>query len=132
MRRTEILGGLIRTSVALLAIALTAAAPVRAEGNTSEISIGERLYSQKCSLCDGSDAKGRTEVAALLKIDTPDLTRIAARRKGWFPEILVREIVDGRFAIHGPRAMPIWGLTMSQEEMIAITEYLFGLQDPLP
>ena len=58
----------------------------------------------------------------------PDLTRIAERRGGWFPEVLVREFIDGRFAVHGTRTMPVWGQTLDEAQLIALTEHLFALQ----
>jgi hypothetical protein len=67
-----------------------------------------------------------------MSIPTPDLTRIAARRKGWFPEVTVREIVDRRYAAHGPREMPVWGNLLTQDELVAITEHLYSLQQDAP
>ena len=57
---------------------------------------------------------------------------VAQRRDGWFPEVLVRELIDGRYSAHGDRAMPVWGRTLSQEELIAITEHLYAMQTPAP
>jgi len=93
---------------------------------------GKELYVQHCSLCHGMDARGRTAYSELIRVETPDLTRIALRRQGWFPEVLVREIIDGRFKIHGDRMMPIWGNALSREQLVAITEYLYGVQASLP
>ena len=41
----------------------------------------------------------------------PDLTLIASRRGGVFPESEVYRIVDGQadLSAHGPRHMPVWG-----------------------
>jgi mono/diheme cytochrome c family protein len=93
---------------------------------------GKEVYAQHCSLCHGADARGRTAYSELIRVETPDLTRIAVRRQGWFPEVLVREIIDGRFKIHGDRMMPIWGNALSQEQLVAITEYLYSLQVSVP
>jgi hypothetical protein len=50
-------------------------------------------------------------VAPILKVTVPDLTLIASRRGGVFPEQEVFRIVDGQAALgaHGPRNMPVWG-----------------------
>jgi mono/diheme cytochrome c family protein len=93
---------------------------------------GKELYVQHCSLCHGADARGRTAYSELIRVETPDLTRIALRRQGWFPEVLVREIIDGRFKIHGDRMMPIWGNALSRKQLVAITEYLYGMQESIP
>jgi hypothetical protein len=44
-------------------------------------------------------------------VDVPDLTRIAARRGGVFPDEEIFKIVDGQADLrsHGPRHMPVWG-----------------------
>jgi hypothetical protein len=50
-------------------------------------------------------------VAPLLKVNVPDLTLIASRRGGAFPDDEIYRIVDGQadLAAHGPRHMPVWG-----------------------
>jgi mono/diheme cytochrome c family protein len=93
---------------------------------------GKDLYVRHCGACHGNDARGRTPISDLIRVETPDLTQIAMRRQGWFPDVLVREIIDGRFKIHGERMMPIWGNALSQEQIIAITEHLYSLQTAFP
>lgn len=46
-----------------------------------------------------------------MAVMVPDLTRIAARRGGRFPEDEVARIIDGLspLAAHGTRHMPVWG-----------------------
>jgi hypothetical protein len=41
----------------------------------------------------------------------PDLTRIAKRQGGVYPEEQIRRIIDGRQPMrpHGTREMPVWG-----------------------
>jgi len=92
--------------------------------------IGSRVYSEHCSACHGADGRGGTPLGKLFRVAPPDLTRIASRRGGWFPEALVRELIDGRIAGHGERQMPVWGRVLTQQEMIAITEHLFAIQKP--
>jgi hypothetical protein len=72
---------------------------------------GVELYERLCASCHGAQAKGDGPVASLIKIGVPDLTRIALRDGGEFPEQDVRRIIDGRFErkAHGPRDMPVWG-----------------------
>jgi hypothetical protein len=50
-------------------------------------------------------------VAPLLKARVPDLTLIAARNGGKFPEQEVYRHIDGQAGdpTHGPRNMPVWG-----------------------
>jgi hypothetical protein len=47
----------------------------------------------------------------VLRIPPPDLTRIAQRRGGNFPDAEIAAQIDGRTVVpaHGSRDMPIWG-----------------------
>jgi mono/diheme cytochrome c family protein len=72
---------------------------------------GEHIYKQFCSACHGGDAKGRGPAAASLKIPPPDLTTLAKRHMGKFPEEYVTSILTfgpGTSA-HGASDMPTWG-----------------------
>jgi mono/diheme cytochrome c family protein len=93
-----------------------------------EADAGALVYARYCSACHGVDAKGRTELAMAFKKPPPDLTRIAARRGGWFPDVFVREIVDGRLLPHGDRIMPVWGHVLTERELSLVTEHLRSLQ----
>jgi mono/diheme cytochrome c family protein len=72
---------------------------------------GERLYKVSCAACHGVDARGTGPVAPLLTVAVPDLTRIAQRRGGEFPEREIFQVIDGQADLsgHGPRHMPVWG-----------------------
>jgi mono/diheme cytochrome c family protein len=69
---------------------------------------GAALYRDACAGCHGADAHGKGPIAPLLKVEVPDLTRIASRRGGRFPADEIYRIVDGQ-APHGERHMPAWG-----------------------
>jgi mono/diheme cytochrome c family protein len=78
---------------------------------------GDHLYKAYCASCHGSDAKGNGPMAVWLKVQPPDLTRIAARNGGKFPLDRVDRIISGEEALpsgHGTRAMPVWGPVFSQ------------------
>ena len=56
-------------------------------------------------------------MAAWLKAQPADLTRIAARNGGKFPLERVDRIISGEETLpsgHGTRAMPVWGPFFSQ------------------
>ena len=57
------------------------------------------------------EGRGDGPVAALMNVSVPDLTRIAVRRGGSFPEEEIARIIDGLspLAAHGTRNMPVWG-----------------------
>jgi mono/diheme cytochrome c family protein len=78
---------------------------------------GDNLYKAYCSTCHGVDAKGNGPMAAWLKVQPTDLTRIAARNGGKFPLERVDRIISGEEALqsgHGTQAMPVWGPVFSQ------------------
>lgn len=72
---------------------------------------GAVTYRVYCRSCHGDEGRGDGPLAPLLKVEVPDLTTLARRSGGEFPEETVTRYVDGReeVAAHGPREMPIWG-----------------------
>jgi len=89
---------------------------------------GRALYQKYCASCHGVDGRGKTPLGELFQKPPPDLTRIAARRGTWFPEAAVKEIVDGRYAAHGTREMPVWGELLTGDQIAQIVEYLNTIQ----
>lgn len=77
----------------------------------SDAAGGRELYEQHCMFCHGAAGKGDGPLAADLRVAPADLTTIAKRRAWTFPEVEVREIIDGRRQVrgHGGKEMPIWG-----------------------
>jgi hypothetical protein len=56
--------------------------------------------------------KGDGPAADALKTMPSDLTRIASRNGGKFPEIRVQNLIEGEAdepAAHGSKDMPVWG-----------------------
>lgn len=92
---------------ALLAIG---ASPAAWSGDSTD-DVGATLYKAHCASCHGIYGRGDGPVAPSLKIEVPDLTRIAARHGGQFPAEQIRKIIDGQTTRppHGPREMPVWG-----------------------
>jgi TonB family protein len=74
---------------------------------------GRDLYEFYCASCHGRDAKGNGSVAAALKSQPSDLTRLALGNGGVFPRARIEAIVEGRadppLVAHGSRVMPVWG-----------------------
>lgn len=78
---------------------------------------GQALYGAYCAVCHGPDARGRGPMAGSLKAASPDLTRIAERHGGVYPDALVERIISGDEPLpagHGTREMPVWGPIFSQ------------------
>jgi mono/diheme cytochrome c family protein len=79
---------------------------------------GPDLFRAYCASCHGKDGKGNGPAAPALKATVPDLTLIAKRNGGKFPQERVRRIVmgEGMIASHGSREMPVWGPIFHQVE----------------
>jgi mono/diheme cytochrome c family protein len=72
---------------------------------------GAELYKEYCASCHGDKGHGDGPVAFSMKVEVPDLTRIAARHGGTYPADQMRKIIDGSTTMppHGTREMPVWG-----------------------
>ncbi len=99
---------------------------------------GAQLYTRFCASCNGDQGHGDGPVAASFATMVPDLTRLARRHGGTFPEDQVRKIIDGRTTLppHGSREMPVWGFEFrapepqqNPDELITrLTNYVRSLQ----
>ena len=79
---------------------------------------GADLFNQHCAVCHGKDAKGGGPAAEAWKKAPADLTQIARRNNGTFPQLKVEEVIEGLapMAVHGSREMPMWGTLLSGRE----------------
>jgi mono/diheme cytochrome c family protein len=100
---------------------------------------GKDLYNQYCAVCHGVDAKGKGPAAEALKKPATDLTQLAARNSGKYPELAVQVSIRGPHGVleHGTGEMPIWGpiftQTGSQKDLgdmrvLALVKYIGTLQ----
>ena len=86
-------------------------AQVSSDPDPMLVEVGAELFATYCVSCHGVDARGGGPAAPALITPPSDLSRIAARGSGVFPESSVARLIDGRFDLpaHGSREMPIWG-----------------------
>ena len=99
---------------------------------------GKTMFHEYCAVCHGDDGKGNGPAADALKKGPADLTQVARKNGGTFPEIKVQRMITGEdeVAAHGNRAMPIWGnifrsLSNKEGETLrvnALMKYVEGLQ----
>ena len=96
--------------IALLSVGCAALAAACAGANQHQES-GEYLFAKNCAACHGDNARGGGIMSPYLKVPAPDLTLIAARRGGHFPDEEIYRIVDGQSSenLTPNRHMPIWG-----------------------
>lgn len=103
-----------------LVLALGPAAAIAADQPTKTIKTvtvrdtpvdGKLMFHEYCAVCHGDDGKGNGPAADALKKGPADLTQIARKAGGKFPELKVMRVIRGDdvVAAHGSRAMPIWG-----------------------
>jgi mono/diheme cytochrome c family protein len=104
---------------------------------------GSAIYRSYCAVCHGPDAKGNGPLAENLRVLPPDLTLLAKRNGGSYPDEKVYRIIDGRNPVkgHGGPEMPVWGDAFKglhegyseakvKEKIGALVEYLKSIQAP--
>ena len=84
-------------------------------GRTSASS-GKEMYREYCAACHGTDGKGDGPASEALKSRPLDLTDLAKRNGGKFPELRVFGAINGDLHItaHGSKDMPTWGVVFGQ------------------
>jgi mono/diheme cytochrome c family protein len=72
---------------------------------------GRQIYKQYCAACHGPDGRGNGPVARSLRKPPADLTTLAKRHGGAFPEEYVTNVLRFGlgFSAHGSSEMPVWG-----------------------
>jgi mono/diheme cytochrome c family protein len=77
---------------------------------TSSVS-GAQMFKEYCAVCHGPRGKGDGPVATALKVPPPDLTTLARRHDGKFPDDYVSNVLKNgvQNPAHGSGEMPVWG-----------------------
>lgn len=99
---------------------------------------GKEMYLQYCASCHGKDGKGGGPATAALKAAPTNLTTLASRNNGTFPDVRVARVIEGsdELTAHGSRDMPTWGQVFHQMEgdttmklrVANLTSYVKSLQ----
>jgi mono/diheme cytochrome c family protein len=131
----------------VVAIALVSSGAIRARGEQNApgaaVLSGAAIFRTACAACHGTDAKGEGPVADRLRVRPPDLTLLARRNGGSYPDDKVYRIIDGRRPVkdHGGPDLPIWGDAFRsysdryseeevKEKIRAVVAYLKSIQAP--
>jgi mono/diheme cytochrome c family protein len=103
-------------------------------------SSGKGMYMAYCASCHGADGKGDGPAASALKTFPTNLTQIAIKNGGTFPDAHIMQIIkgDSMTAAHGNKDMPVWGpvfMQMGQQDTAQVqlrirnlTKYLESIQ----
>jgi mono/diheme cytochrome c family protein len=72
---------------------------------------GQEMYESYCASCHGKGAMGDGPAAPALKVPPPNLTDVAKRNGGKFPDTHIAAVIRGEadMPAHGSREMPVWG-----------------------
>lgn len=85
---------------------------------TSSVAAGKQTYLEYCAVCHGADGRGTGPAGSALRTPPADLTTLAKRHGGKFPEEYVANVLRfGKpFVSHGSADMPIWGPIFAQRD----------------
>ncbi len=107
------------------------------------VGAGEEMFLSYCASCHGRDGKGAGPVVPALKRPATDLTALAKRNAGKFPDARVKSTIRGDLLVgaHGSKDMPVWGPLFrylgggSRAEVDVrienLTRYIESLQEPI-
>ena len=98
-------------AVVLAGLSLPVLAAGEEEGAEDQFEQGALDFLSYCAPCHGRSGEGNGPVATELVKKPTDLTTIAKRNGGIFPQDALRKSIDGRSfpAAHGTSDMPVWG-----------------------
>jgi mono/diheme cytochrome c family protein len=105
----------------------------------SSASSGAKMFKQYCAVCHGPTGKGDGPAASALKQAPADLTTLAKRHDGKYPDDYVANVLRNgvKAPAHGDAEMPVWGplfSSMDQNQALVdlrianLTKYIKSLQ----
>jgi len=96
-----------------VAVSLCAAQGKQPKKKNGAPASGAQLYKQHCAVCHGNDGKGGGPPPATSPFTepAPDLTTLARRHEGKFPDVYVADVLRSGVKLpdHGAAEMPVWG-----------------------
>ena len=107
----------IRTTLVAASLAVGALLLVGGPARAEDDAQGKQLFIKYCGSCHGPDGKGDGYLSGSLKQKPADLTLIAKKNGGKFPEQTVMRFIDGPTDVraHGNPDMPVWGEVFKEQ-----------------
>ena len=111
MRRGAVVGLIVLLAADPGGLAARSQTGNRSTGSLEESLDGSVSFDRYCASCHGASGRGDGPAAKTLRTAPADLTVLARRNNGTFPEARVTaSIIDSsRTEAHGTQDMPIWG-----------------------
>ncbi len=130
---------LVGTAFVVLAAGGAYAQPKVEQGTIKQVPASDprAMFDSYCAACHGKGGTGDGPAAKGLSKAPADLTRIAARNGGTYPDVKVKRYIEGADEIpaHGSRDMPMWGELFrslnrdtAQIRVQALSDYIKGMQ----
>jgi mono/diheme cytochrome c family protein len=142
MRNARVTSRIVAIGLVLTAPASTWAADTAP--NAAAAAKGKVTYGRYCVSCHGPQAKGDGPLGRDLRVAVPDLTTLAQRNGGKFPNERVVQVIRGGETVrgHGTTDMPAWGDAFKKTKGTGeatvdaairdLGQYLRTLQQPAP
>ena len=101
---------------------------------------GVEMFRTYCAVCHGVNGKGGGPAADALKKAPADLTQLAVRNNGKYPDDRVAHAItgDAEIGAHGSRDMPVWGdlfkslnggtIDLVRLRVVNLTDYIKSIQ----
>lgn len=115
MHRLRFAVALVALAFPLLAMGQAAPKVVKASAKPSPSVSGKDMFVQYCTPCHGVSGKGDGPAASAMRVRPADLTRLAAKYNGTFPDMEIGEALRAgptpttNSNVHGSETMPVWG-----------------------
>ena len=122
-----------RLLLTTLAAAFAAGVGFAADQSTTRVKIpviqtsptsGKQMFTSYCAPCHGVDGRGHGPAATALRTPPTDLTGLARKNHGSFPETHIVAVLQFGSAVpsHGSAEMPVWGPILGKMDRANLQE----------
>jgi mono/diheme cytochrome c family protein len=115
MRKARLAAAIVALAIPMLAAAQTQPKVECVPAKQTSATSGKEMFQQYCTPCHGQSGKGDGPAASAMRVPPANLTTLATRNGGQFPEARVAEALragptlSSNTTAHGSETMPVWG-----------------------